>query len=219
VIEPDAVDRVPAGDYVLLRVSDTGRGMSPDTLTHLFEPFFTTKEQGTGLGLATVHGIVQQFDGHIRVESAIGRGSRFDIYLPRATPHQSVAPVPGAHVNGGATLLIVEDDDAVRDLTCRILRRTGHRVLSARNGHEALAVLNSGEMVQLVIADIVMPGMNGIELGEHIRRDFPTLPVLFTSGYVAPDVGDAVGLADGSRFMEKPYRPDQLVARVSELLH
>ena len=218
VIEPDAVDRVPAGDYVLLRVSDTGRGMSPDTLTHLFEPFFTTKEQGTGLGLATVHGIVQQFDGHIRVESALGRGSRFDIYLPRATPHQSVAPVPGAHVNGGATLLIVEDDDAVRDLTCRILRRTGHRVLSARNGHEALAVLNSGEMVQLVIADIVMPGMNGIELGEHIRRDFPTLPVLFTSGYVAPDVGDAVGLADGSRFMEKPYRPDQLVARVSELL-
>jgi two-component system, cell cycle sensor histidine kinase and response regulator CckA len=162
---------------------------------------------------------VQQIDGHIRVASRPGDGSRFDIYLPRATPGIGVSPVEPQRLNSGATLLVVEDDDAVRDLTCRVLRRTGYRVLSARNGHEALSILNGGGTVQLVIADVVMPGMNGIELGEHIRRDFPGLPILFTSGYVAPDVGDAAGLADGSRFMEKPYRPEQLIARVGELLN
>ena len=215
---PDDIERVPPGGYVLLRVSDTGRGMSPETLAHLFEPFFTTKEQGTGLGLATVHGIVQQFDGHVRVQSGTGRGSSFEVYLPRATPDPVASPAAGRHASADATLLVVEDDDAVRDLTCRILRRGGHTVLSARNGHEALDVLASGAAVHLVIADIVMPGMNGIELGEHMRRDYPSVPILFTSGYVAPDVGDAAGLADGSRFIEKPYRPEQLLARVGELL-
>ncbi|HSJ31342.1 MAG TPA: ATP-binding protein [Longimicrobiales bacterium] len=215
---PDDVERVPPGTYVLLRVSDTGRGMSAETLAHLFEPFFTTKEQGTGLGLATVHGIVQQFDGHVRVQSRTGSGSSFEVFLPRAAPDSVAAPAAAQHAAGGATLLVVEDDDAVRDLTCRILRRSGHTVLSARNGHEALDVLASGTVVHLVIADIVMPGMNGVELGEHMRRDYPAVPILFTSGYVAPDVGGAAGLADGSRFLEKPYRPEQLVARVGELL-
>jgi two-component system, cell cycle sensor histidine kinase and response regulator CckA len=218
-LEPGSGDRPPAGEYLLLSVADTGRGMTQETLARLFEPFFTTKEQGTGLGLATVHGIVQQFEGHVRVSSRPGRGSRFDIYLPRATGDTRESPVEGVRVNGGATVLVVEDDDAVRELTCRVLRRSGHSVVSARNGIEGLDVLRSRDDVQLVIADIVMPGMNGVELGEHVRREFPHLPILFTSGYVAPDVGDAVGLADGSRFMEKPYRPEQLVSRVSELLH
>ena len=211
-------DRVPAGEYVLLSVSDTGRGMTHETLAHLFEPFFTTKEQGTGLGLATVHGIVQQFDGHVCVESTPGHGSRFDVYLPRATEHareDTPGPVPAGD---RGTLLVVEDDDAVRELTCRVLQRSGHSVLSAPNGLEALDVLRSRDDVRLIIADIVMPGMNGVELSEHVSREFPHLPILFTSGYVAPEVGAATGLADGSRFIEKPYRPDQLISRVSELL-
>ena len=219
VLDSAAGDRIPPGEYIVLTVSDTGRGMTPDTLARLFEPFFTTKEQGTGLGLATVHGIVQQFDGQVRVASESGRGSRFDVYLPRAIAEGPHAPAAPMEVNGRATLLVVEDDDAVRELTCRVLNRSGHHVLSARNGFEALDLLRSRDDVQLVIADIVMPGMNGVELGEHIGREFPHLPILFTSGYVAPDVGDAAGLADGSRFMEKPYRPEQLVSRVSELLH
>jgi signal transduction histidine kinase len=216
-LQPD-LETIPEGDYVLLRVGDTGAGMSPDTLVHLFEPFFTTKEQGTGLGLATVHGIVQQCDGHVRVRSRPGHGAVFDIYLPRGAVFESGATAVDTAVDSGATLLVAEDDDAVRELTCRILRRTGYRVVSARNGHEALAMLRSVKGIRLVIADIVMPGMNGIELGEHIRRDFHDLPILFTSGYVAPDAGDAFGLADGSRFMEKPYTPDQLIERVNELL-
>jgi PAS domain S-box-containing protein len=216
-LQPD-LETIPEGDYVLLRVGDTGAGMSPDTLAHLFEPFFTTKEQGTGLGLATVHGIVQQSDGYVRVRSRPGHGAVFDIYLPRSAVSESDATAVDPAVAAGASLLVVEDDDAVRELTCRILRRAGHRVVSARNGHEALAVLRSVTGIRLVIVDIVMPGMNGIELSEHIRRDLHDLPILFTSGYVAPDAGDAVGLADGSRFMEKPYTPDQLIERVNELL-
>ena len=215
---PPDLESIPDEDFVLLRVGDNGAGMSPDTLVHLFEPFFTTKEQGTGLGLAAVHGIVQQCDGHVRVRSRPGHGAEFDIYLPRADP-EPVATAIDAPVATDATLLVVEDDDAVRELTCRILRRSGHRVVSARNGHEALTVLRSVKEIRLVIVDIVMPGMNGIELSQHIRREFHGLPILFTSGYVAPDVGDAVGLADGSRFMEKPYTPDQLIERVNELLH
>jgi nitrogen-specific signal transduction histidine kinase len=214
---PPDLETIPEGDYVRLRVCDTGAGMSSDTLVHLFEPFFTTKEQGTGLGLAAVHGIVQQCEGHVRVRSRPGNGAEFDIYLPRADT-EPVATAADAPIAADATLLVVEDDDSVRELTCRILRRSGHRVVSARNGHEALAVLRSVKEIRLVIVDIVMPGMNGIELGEHIRREFHDLPILFTSGYVAPDVGDAVGLADGSRFMEKPYTPDQLIERVNELL-
>lgn len=216
-LQPD-LETIPDGEYVLLRVGDTGAGMSPDTLAHLFEPFFTTKEQGTGLGLATVHGIVQQCDGYVRVRSRPGHGAVFDIYLPRAAVSESGVAAVELAAAGGATILVAEDDDAVRELTCRILRRTGFRVVSARNGHDALAVLRSVKGIRLVIVDIVMPGMNGIELGEHIRRDFHDLPILFTSGYVAPEVGDAVGLADGSRFMEKPYTPDQLIERVNELL-
>jgi PAS domain S-box-containing protein len=215
-LQPD-VETVPPGDYVLLRVGDTGGGMTSDTIAHLFEPFFTTKDQGTGLGLATVHGIVQQCDGHIRVRSRPGEGAVFDIYLPRASAADA-AVESATQPAESTTLMVVEDDDAVRALTCRILRRSGYRVLSARNGHEALALLREAGDIRLVIAEIVMPGMNGIELGEHIRCEFPELPILFTSGYVAPDVGDAVGLADGSRFIEKPYRPDQLIERVRDLL-
>ncbi|MGH7464801.1 MAG: ATP-binding protein, partial [Longimicrobiales bacterium] len=211
IVEDPGTDPVPPGSYVLLRISDTGRGMSRDTLAHLFEPFFTTKEQGTGLGLATVYGIVQQSEGHVRVRSRPGHGSSFYIYLPHASAAAGSAAGPRATT--GAALLIVEDDDAVRELTTRVLRRSGHEVITARNGYEALAVLRSGAAVRLVIADIVMPGMNGVELGEHVRRDFPNLPILFVSGYVAP-----AGLAEGSLFMEKPYRPEQLVTRVNELL-
>ncbi|HEX6306590.1 MAG TPA: ATP-binding protein [Longimicrobiales bacterium] len=211
-------DPVPPGEYVLLRISDTGAGMSDDTLAHLFEPFFTTKEQGTGLGLATVYGIVQQCEGHIRVRSHTGRGSAFDIYLPRAEASDAPPPPRPKRAAGAAALLVVEDDDVVRDLTCRVLRRHGHTVLSARNGQEALDLLDSGAPVRLVIADVVMPGMNGIELGSLVKRRFPDLPILFTSGFVGAAGDDAGAVAPGPNFLEKPYRPDELVARVDQLL-
>ncbi|MGH7446926.1 MAG: hybrid sensor histidine kinase/response regulator, partial [Longimicrobiales bacterium] len=145
IVEDPGTDPVPPGSYVLLRISDTGRGMSRDTLAHLFEPFFTTKEQGTGLGLATVYGIVQQSEGHVRVRSRPGHGSSFYIYLPHASAAAGSAAGPRATT--GAALLIVEDDDAVRELTTRVLRRSGHEVITARNGYEALAVLRSGAAV------------------------------------------------------------------------
>ncbi|HEX6135154.1 MAG TPA: ATP-binding protein [Longimicrobiales bacterium] len=211
-------DPVPAGEYVLLRITDTGTGMSADTLAHLFEPFFTTKEQGTGLGLAAVYGIVQQCDGHIRVRSHAGSGSAFDIYLPRAEETEATTPPRPKPTTTAAALLVVEDDDVVRELTCRVLRRHGHTVLSARNGHEALQLLDDGATVRLVIADVVMPGMNGIELGRHIRCRFPDLPILFTSGFVGGAAGEDGSIAPGPNFLEKPYRPDELVARVDQLL-
>jgi len=217
VAQPTGPDPVPAGEYARLRVSDTGSGMSAETLAHLFEPFYTTKTQGTGLGLAAVYGIVLQCEGYIRVHSEPGSGSRFDVYLPRAgevveTPVADVRPTARA-----AALLVVEDDDAVRDLTCRVLRRHGHHVLSARNGHEALEVLEQGSEVRLVIADVVMPGMNGIELGSHIRSRWPGLQVLYTSGFVggADEEGE---IEPGPNFLQKPSRPDELIARVDQLL-
>jgi len=210
-------------EWVSLVVRDTGVGMSPEVRAHLFEPFFTTKSpgKGTGLGLATVYGIVRQIGGHILVESEPGRGTKFEVLLPRwsgAPQERASADVPPT-ARGTETILIVEDDSAVREVTHRALSAGGYTVLVAGNGPEALVALDGAECVpHLVVTDVVMPGMNGRELVENIRRRYSGVRVLFVSGY-AHDVMENHGLLDdGAAFLPKPFTPSALLAKVRATL-
>jgi len=211
-------DVVP-GRHVCLRVSDTGNGIPPDVRDHVFEPFFTTKGpgKGTGLGLATVFGIVKQHGGWIRLDSEVGHGTTFRIYLPLAEedvgarPDERERPV----ARGGAEgILVVEDDPALRRIARRLLEEAGYQVLEAGDGIEALAVWAANpDAIDLVLTDILMPrGMNGRELAERLRRDAPDLPIVFTSGY-APD---ATGrdFDHGEAFLQKPYPTNELLTVV-----
>jgi two-component system, cell cycle sensor histidine kinase and response regulator CckA len=212
-----------AGRYVLLAVSDTGTGMSEEVRSHLFEPFFTTKEQGrgTGLGLATVFGIVKQSGGAIEVLSEVGRGTTFKVYLPRAgkTKPVEVAPAVKAPERGSETILLVEDDDIVRTLSHRILASTGYKVLEARNGGEALAICESyRDPIHALVTDVVMPVMSGKDLADRLVRLRPAIKVLFLSGYTSGALGDHGVLADGVAFLQKPFSPDALKRRVREVL-
>ena len=215
---------VPPGHYVLLSVSDTGSGMSEAVRRRLFEPFFTTKEvgKGTGLGLAVVHGIVQQSDGHIEVYSEVGIGTSFKIYLPRVkkselagTSRLERGPAP----RGTETILLVEDEDALRGLTLRTLRMCGYVVIEAANGDEALKVAaNFGEPVHLLVTDVVMPGMGGRRLAEHLRIVQPDLKVLYISGYTDDAVIRHGILHEQVNFLQKPFSPNGLAFKVREVL-
>ena len=210
------------GAYVLLAVSDTGTGMSPEVKAHLFEPFFTTKEvgKGTGLGLATVYGIVHQSGGFIAVDSELGRGSRFRIFLPRAeAPAADTTPAtPEPAAAGSGTVLLVEDERGVRHLARDVLGRYGYRVLEAGDGSEALRLAASHEgSIDLLLTDVVMPGMSGAELAERFLALRPGVRVLFASGY-ASDAVMRHGITDGVPFLQKPFEPDELVRRVRELI-
>jgi nitrogen-specific signal transduction histidine kinase/ActR/RegA family two-component response regulator len=216
---------VQAGRYVLLRVSDTGTGMDADTQARIFEPFFTTKPQGkgTGLGLATVFGIVQQSGGHIAVVSAVGQGTSFTIYLPQATqPLDESTPfwLP-AHsaLRGAETILVVEDDPGVRGATRRFLEGYGYTVLEASHGQEALRIFQAHhEPIDLLIADVVMPGMSGRELGERVASLRPALPVLYVSGYTDSAI-IRHGLAEATiTLLQKPFTAEALAHKVRELL-
>lgn len=215
---------LPQGAYVVLAVGDTGQGMDAATQARIFEPFFTTKgpEQGTGLGLATVYGIIKQSGGHITVESEVGRGSCFKVYLPREeqTPSPSAPDVAPGTVAGTETILLVEDDDTVRALAQRVLAEQGYRVLPARDGEEALVVCQSHTgPLHLVVTDVVMPRMSGPELAQVLTARLPDLHVLYVSGYL----DDAIirhGLIEASApFLPKPYTPSMLLARVRQVLH
>ncbi len=179
---------IPAGEYVSLCVADTGHGMSAETQARIFEPFFTTKKpgQGTGLGLATVYSIVKQSKGHIVAESELGAGSRFTVYFPRVTaPARKSYPASPLKVHGGReTILLAEDEESIRKFAAAFLTGLGYRVLTAVDGVEAkaLALAHGGE-ISLLITDIVMPRLGGRELAEELRVDFPTLKILFISGY------------------------------------
>jgi PAS domain S-box-containing protein len=217
---------VEPGSYVMLAVSDTGVGMSEEVKAHLFEPFFTTKEQGqgTGLGLATVYGIVKQSGGCIWVYSEPGRGTAFKIYLPRLTACSQVAASAPAHqeadsLAGAGTILLVEDEEAVRRLASRVLAARGYTVLSAANGLQALdTVQRHPGAIDLVITDVVMPQMSGRELAELVRPRRPATKILYVSGYTDDAIVRHGVLDAGVVFLQKPFTPDGLARKVKEIL-
>jgi two-component system cell cycle sensor histidine kinase/response regulator CckA len=214
------------GEYVMLAISDTGVGMSPQTKAHLFEPFYTTKDRGrgTGLGLSTVYGIVKQCGGHITVSSEVDRGTTFCIFLPVAkqpaeAPEEARAP---AAVSGGSeTILVVEDDPSVLGLTCEALERRGYRVLTANGWLEALDLVSRSTLsIDLVLTDIIMPGMGGRVLGERIRLLRPQVRVLYMSGYPDDAFGDTPtgGRHPPMTLLEKPFTAERLAVKIREIL-
>jgi PAS domain S-box-containing protein len=221
---PDRANGVRPGPYVALVVSDTGVGIDPANHARIFEPFFTTKEpgKGTGLGLSTVYGIVQQSGGHVSVESATGRGATFTILLPR---HQGGEPPAASKVDrrrlpgGTETLLLVEDEAAVRSSARRLLERQGYTVLEARHGADALRIVEeSGRQIDLVVTDLVMPEMGGRELAERLRTHRPGLKVLFMSGYTEKAIAAGGVMPPNTGFVEKPFTVEQLMRRLREIL-
>lgn len=214
---------LPPGHYVVLRVSDTGIGMDEEVRQRLFEPFFTTKEKGTGLGLATVYGIVTQSGGHIHVDSLPGAGTTFSIYFPAVEAGEAIgttgeAPLTGTW-SGTQTVLVAEDEDMVRRLICSVLRGRGYTVLEARNGLEAYQLARRYEgPIDLLITDIVMPGMVGQELSKKIKETRPGIQVLYISGYTHEALTARGGLEEGSYFLAKPFSPDLLARKVREVI-
>ena len=215
---------LPLGQYVKLTVTDTGCGMNADVLAHLFEPFFTTKEEhkGTGLGLSTVFGIVTTCGGGIDVWSQVGHGTTFDLYFPRVNPQASTADATapqGRLRQGSETILLVEDDSGVRNLVRHELVKTGYQVIEAKNGVEAcLTATQQSYHVDLLLTDVVMPGMNGRELAQHLSVIKPNLRVLFMSGYL-DDISVNSGMdPHRTTFLQKPFTPDLLLRTVRALL-
>jgi two-component system cell cycle sensor histidine kinase/response regulator CckA len=212
------------GTYVRLSVSDTGCGMDRQTQSHIFEPFFTTKEEGkgSGLGLSTVFGIVTQCGGGIDVTSRIGHGTRFDIYFPVVQTQVQAATVeyePGPPCGGTETILLVEDDSSVRTVVRDQLQKLGYTVIEAKNGLEAclLAGPQVGA-VNLLVTDIIMPGMGGRELAQQLSAIKPDLRTLFISGYT-DDIGVLAGQDEGvAAFLQKPFTPEVLARSVRHLL-
>jgi two-component system cell cycle sensor histidine kinase/response regulator CckA len=223
-IHPDVV----TGDYVLLAVSDTGAGIPPDIIPRIFEPFFTTKGQGkgTGLGLATCHGIIKQSGGHIGVYSEIGHGTTFKVYLPRVAAAPEVAPrrellVPlSSMAKGKETVLVVEDEATLLDLAIIVLSDLGYRVLAADNGVEALRVLEqcADEKIDVLITDVVMPQMGGKELADRVSALYPDIRIIFCSGYTQDAIVHGSVLERGATFVQKPYTAEILASRIREVL-
>jgi PAS domain S-box-containing protein len=212
------------GRNVRLRVSDTGTGMTADVIEHAFEPFYTTKRDGTGtgLGLATVYGIVAQADGHVQIYSEAGGGTTFTIMLP-VTAEAAAAPVQAAHYQRaptGETVLVVEDEPALREVTRRILARNGYHVITAENGPEAFEVARdfSGD-IHLLVTDVVMPHMLGKEVAEKMRLIKPGIEVLFMSGYARPVLASQGRLEPGVALVEKPFSEADLLAKAGQVLN
>jgi PAS domain S-box-containing protein len=216
---------VAPGNYVMLAVTDTGCGMTDEVKARLFEPFFTTKPQGqgTGLGLATCYGVVKQSGGHINVYSELGRGTTFKVYLPRILEHASVTPTtPNATTaaGGSETILLVEDDHAVRGLNARLLRAKGYTVIEATNGRDALrqADQRRDKGIKLLLTDVIMPEMGGKELAEQFRATYPDAKVLFCSGYTQEAIDRGGELESGTAFLQKPFTPVLLASKIREVL-
>jgi CheY-like chemotaxis protein len=215
---------VRPGDYVMLSVTDTGSGMDAETLSHIFEPFFTTKGvgKGTGLGLSTVYGIIQQSGGHIGVHSEPGQGTTFKIYLPIVEE-----PVEAAESRswlmetprGVETVLVVEDEEMVRNLACLTLRMKGYKVLEATDGKEALRACEyDNTPIHLLLSDVVMPRMSGRELARKLIQIRPTMKILYMSGYTDNAVSHHGILDAGLEYLQKPFSPEGLIRRVREVL-
>jgi two-component system cell cycle sensor histidine kinase/response regulator CckA len=218
---------MPAGDYVRIEVSDTGTGMSKEIQSKIFDPFFTTKPigQGTGLGLATVYGIVKQSGGFITVDSEVGKGTAFNIYLPRRkleaadTAPVEIVPAAARDVTGQDTILLVEDEEAVRSFAARALRMRGYNVLEASGGEEALEIVKSGaSKIDLIITDVVMPNMDGPTMVRNVKLTNPDLPVIFMSGYAEEAFRRNDQSSEDIHFLPKPFGLKQLAAKVKEVL-
>jgi two-component system cell cycle sensor histidine kinase/response regulator CckA len=219
-------DIMPSGNWVKIDVADSGCGIPPENLARIFEPFFTTKDvgQGTGLGLATVYGIIRQTGGYLGLASTVGVGTTFSIYLPRLTESdaKAEAPAPAAEetvsdLTGTARILLVEDEDAVRTFSMRALTNKGYEVVTAENGEAGLQVFKDLKSpVDLLITDVMMPGMDGPTLASAIRKDVPTLKIIFISGYTEEKLKDYMG--EGIYFLPKPFTLKQLAAKVKEVL-
>ena len=210
------------GEYVMVAVSDTGSGMSRDTQAHIFEPFFTTKErgQGTGLGLATVYGIVKQNEGFVNVDSEVDQGTTFRIHFPRlAGEGESSAPLPAPVPTGAGSVLVVEDDDLVREVTTAALESIGYTPLVASSAQEALLICEqSGPGIRLILTDVVMAGMSGTELRDRISVLRPDIEVLFMSGYTSNMIVTHGVLKKGIHFIQKPFSIEELGRKIAEIL-
>ncbi len=219
-------DEVEPGEYVMLAITDSGTGMTEEVQAHLFEPFFTTKPQGegTGLGLATCHGIVKQSGGHIAVYSELGRGTTFRVYLPRvseeAAPYERTESSPILRTGSG-TVLLVEDEPMLRELGATVLLELGYQVLSAENGREALALVqaNPNLQIDLLLTDVIMPEMGGKELVSHLRPLSPHTKIIFCSGYTEDAIFHSGGLEADVFFLQKPYTLAAVAQKVHDVLH
>lgn len=219
-------DVMPLGDWVAIDIKDTGTGIPPDVLARIFEPFFTTKDvgKGTGLGLATVHGIIRQTGGYLGVESEVGKGTTFSIYLPVATEEEesaadtnTVKEVSEADLTGTARILLVEDEDAVRTFSTRALTNKGYDVITAEHGEAGLEAFKSSDRpIDLLITDVMMPGMDGPTLAKEILAITPDLKIIFVSGYTEEKLKDTLG--ENVYFLPKPFTLKQLAEKVKEVL-
>ena len=225
-LDPEYASRqldVQAGRYVMLSVADTGVGMDRETLSHIFEPFFTTKEEGkgTGLGLSTTYGIVKQSGGHLTVASVPGRGSTFRIYLPKLSDCGAIPQPSKAQSNQPRrqTVLLVEDEGALRKLMTKVLERAGFQVVEAKDGEQAVEICKScAEPLDMVVSDLAMPKLNGLQLKEIVAGLRPKLKFLLISGYAEDVVEDPTILRTDTNFLEKPFLPDELILKVREIL-
>jgi signal transduction histidine kinase len=212
------------GDYVMLSVTDTGAGMDENTKSHIFEPFFTTKGpgKGTGLGLATVYGIVRQTGGGISVESELGQGSTFRIYLPLElgpVDYSRTTLTPVEKSDNFETVLVVEDEDIVRELVCEVLEDQGYNVMCARDGIEALNMAEDYDgAIHLLVTDVIMPQMNGHELAGKLSQLRPDMKILYVSGYSDNDIGDHGSLDPRYELLQKPFTPQTLARKIREVI-
>jgi len=216
-------DRAEPGDYVEVRVSDTGVGMSPDVLSKVFDPFYTTKPlgQGTGLGLSMIYGFVQQSKGHVAIESREGVGTTIHLYLPRhrgELEQSEATSSDNAHPGAGETVLVIEDDPSVRLLVLQVLEELGYRTIETESGRDAAPILQSSRPIDLMISDVGLPGLNGRQLAEIARETRPNLPILFMTGYAEQAADQAAFLEPGMEIITKPFAIDQLAKRIDAIL-
>ncbi|MDB5367227.1 MAG: hybrid sensor histidine kinase/response regulator [Rhodospirillales bacterium] len=223
------LDEMPPGRWVTIQVSDTGIGIGRENLTRIFEPFFSTKEvgAGTGLGLSTVYGIVRQTGGYVQVDSQLGHGARFTIYLPRHADTVTAEPAPAeaaearsqADLTGAGGILLVEDEDAVRTFSARALRNKGYKVWEANSGENALEIFEQEQaQIDLVVTDVIMPNMDGPTMARRVREVNREIKVIFISGYTEDRFRQHLDIDAGTHFLAKPFSLKQLAGKVKEVM-